>query len=269
MDYEEKKQARIERLNAKADKLLAESNSLLENGDKMLGAIPLGQPLVSQSLRSYHGRAVSKIDQSMEIREKAAYYRQKAIAAENNTAVYSDDPNAVAKLQDKLAQCEAKQEYMKAANRYYRQNGTMQGFEEIARLDESVKEGYPWGTAPFSSYALSNNNAEIHRLRKRIQSLGISRNGGYTGWEFEGGKAVANTEIMRLQLIFDERPDEEKRCILKQNGFRWSPSEGAWQRQLNNTAIYAAGRIDFIRPLSGDSPFQLQRKAVRSQGDSR
>ena len=26
-------------------------------------------------------------------------------------------------------------------------------------------------------------------------------------------------------------------------GFRWAPSENAWQRQLNNAGIYAARRI--------------------------
>lgn len=272
MDYEEKKQARIDRLHAKTQKLEEESRALFESGDKMLNAIPMGQPLVSQSLRSYHARAVSKIDRSMEIREKAEYYRQKAEAMEKNTAIYSDDPNAITKLQEKLAQCEAKQEYMKAANRYYRKNGTMLGYEEIkdeeaGQLDQNIRDDYSRENIPYPSYKLSYNNANIRRLRERIKSL--SQNMKFVGWEFSDGKAVANTEIMRLQLIFDERPDEEKRCILKQNGFRWSPSEGAWQRQLNNTAIYAAGRIDFIRPLSGDSPFQLQTKAVRSQGDSR
>lgn len=28
--------------------------------------------------------------------------------------------------------------------------------------------------------------------------------------------------------------------MLKSRGFRWSPSEGAWQRLLNNAGIYAA-----------------------------
>ena len=49
-------------------------------------------------------------------------------------------------------------------------------------------------------------------------------------------KVVENTEIMRLQLLFDGIPEVETRNILKSNGFRWSPSQKAWQRLLNDNA---------------------------------
>ena len=39
---------------------------------------------------------------------------------------------------------------------------------------------------------------------------------------------------MRIQLFFEGKPEPEVRDILKSNGFRWAPSVGAWQRQLNN-----------------------------------
>lgn len=63
-----------------------------------------------------------------------------------------------------------------------------------------------------------------------------------------------------MQLIFDEKPSAEQREVLKQNGFHWSPTEQAWQRLLNNNAIYAASRIDFLRPENGESPTELQSK---------
>ena len=50
---------------------------------------------------------------------------------------------------------------------------------------------------------------------------------------------MENTEIMRLQLIFDGKPEPEVRDILKSNGFRWAPSNQCWQRQLTNNAKYA------------------------------
>ena len=52
-------------------------------------------------------------------------------------------------------------------------------------------------------------------------------------------KVVENTEIMRLQIIFDGKPDPEVRTVLKKNGFKWAPSQGAWQRLLNTSARYA------------------------------
>ena len=52
-----------------------------------------------------------------------------------------------------------------------------------------------------------------------------------------------NNEIMRVQFIFPGKPDDETRAMLKENGFRWAPSQGAWQRQLNDAGKYAAHRV--------------------------
>ena len=56
-------------------------------------------------------------------------------------------------------------------------------------------------------------------------------------------KVVENTELMRLQLFFDGIPEAEIRNILKSNGFKWSPSNKAWQRLLNDNARYSLTRI--------------------------
>ena len=42
---------------------------------------------------------------------------------------------------------------------------------------------------------------------------------------------------------FDGKPDEATRALLKANGFRWSPSQGAWQRMLNDNGRYAAQKV--------------------------
>lgn len=59
----------------------------------------------------------------------------------------------------------------------------------------------------------------------------------------ESAEVVRNKEEMRLQLVFDGKPDEKTRGILKSNGFRWAPSNMAWQRLLNNNAEWALKRI--------------------------
>ena len=56
---------------------------------------------------------------------------------------------------------------------------------------------------------------------------------------FNGGKAILNREINRLQLLFDTKPDEEIRTLLKGRGFKWSRYEQAWQRLYNKNGIYA------------------------------
>ena len=167
------------------------------------------------------------------------------------------------KLKEKLQRLQKLQDHMKTVNAYYRKHGTMKGFgdltdEKAAEIDEKVKNGYSWVTVPYAAFQLSNNNAEINRLKKRIAVLEQRDETGFVGWKFEGGEAVANQEENRLQLIFDGKPTEEQRSQLKRWGFRWSPTNRAWQRQLNNNAIYAAGQIGFVRPLDGRTPHELQ-----------
>ena len=192
----------------------------------------------------------------------------------DNRVISSDDPNAIQKLQDKLEMCEKSQKYMKEVNAYYRKNGTCEGFPGMeaaraARLDESVRQAYSWDKQPFPSYALTNNSAEIRRLKQRIEKLTVNQEVGFVGWTFDGGEVVANSEENRLQILFDEKPDEQKRSALKGNGFKWSPSQGAWQRQLNDNAIHAASRMEFLRPESGESPVKLQPKAPKKDAPER
>ena len=180
--------------------------------------------------------------------------------------ISADDPNAVSKLESKLAKLEALQETMKAVNAYYRKNKTLDGCphlspEQIEKLKASMSGSYRANPKPFESYQLSNNNAEIHRLKDRITALTRRKELGYVGWEFDGGRVEANTADNRLQIFFDEKPDKEIREELKGNGFRYAPSAEAWQRQLNDNAIYAADRIKCIQPLTGERPTELQKRA--------
>ncbi len=75
-----------------------------------------------------------------------------------------------------------------------------------------------------------------------------------------GGRVEGNRSHNRLQIFFGDKPDEETRAALKSNDFRGAPSVGAWQRQLNDNAIYTADRLDCIRPLNGESPSELQKR---------
>lgn len=180
--------------------------------------------------------------------------------------ISADDPNAVHKLQEKLAGLEQSQETMKAVNAYYRKHKTLDGCpsltpEQIEKLKVDMAQGYHLEGKPFASWALSNNNAEIHRVKARIESLTRKAETGFVGWEFDGGKVEANQQENRLQIFFEEKPDEATRAALKSNGFRWAPSAEAWQRQLTPNAIFAANYLDCIKPITGERPTDLQRKA--------
>ena len=191
--------------------------------------------------------------------------------------ISADDPDAVSKLQSKLAKREALQETMKAVNAYYRKHKTVDGCphltpEQIEEMKSSMSSDWRANPQPFESYQLSNNNAEIRRLKERIATLTRQKEIGYVGWEFAGGKVEANVGDNRLQIFFDEKPAADTREKLKEYGFRWSPSAGAWQRQLNDNAIRAADYLACIAPLTGERPTQVQKRArqeTTAQAESR
>lgn len=173
--------------------------------------------------------------------------------------ISSDEQNAVAKLRAKLEQRINLQETMKAANAYYRTHGTVIGCDALTddqqrrvmqNIEQDLADPYVNSSSvrPFASYQLSNNNAEINRLKKRIAELQAQKEADISGWEFDGGEVVMNKDANRVQILFDEKPDEDLRSELKANGFRWAPSQGAWQRMLNANGIAAARRIEAIRP---------------------
>ena len=180
--------------------------------------------------------------------------------------ISADDPQAIQKLEAKLEKLQAAQETMKAVNAYYRKHKTLDGCpalsaERIEAMKEEMSSQWHIQDKPYPSWALSNNNAEIRRIKGRIAELTKKQETAYSGWEFEGGTVEMNREDNRLQIFFEEKPDEKTRETLKESGFRWSPKAGAWQRQLNDNAIYAADRLSCIKPLSGKSPVEIQKEA--------
>ena len=180
--------------------------------------------------------------------------------------ISADDPQAIQKLEAKLEKLQAAQDTMKAVNAYYRKHKTLDGCpnlsaERIEAMKAEMSSQWHIQDKPYPSWALSNNNAEIRRIKGRIAELTRKQETAYAGWEFDGGTVEMNREDNRLQIFFEEKPDEQTRETLKENGFRWSPKAGAWQRQLNDNAIYAADRLSCIKPLSGKSPVEIQKEA--------
>lgn len=163
--------------------------------------------------------------------------------------ISSDDANAIQKLREKLAQREREQEEMKAVNAFYRKHGTLDGCpslapEEAERLKASMARSWRAAPKPYESYLLSNNNQTIRSIKARISELEEKQGSpAQEGWSFDGGRVVMNQEENRVQILFDGKPDADIRSELKHAGFRWAPSQGAWQRMLNRDGIYAAKTI--------------------------
>lgn len=173
--------------------------------------------------------------------------------------ILSSDENAIEALEEKLADLTAAQERMKAANKAIRMKDVEEGNGVLASLGfseeeiEKLRTPDYCGRIGFPNYDLSNNNANIHRVSGRLASLKKVKEAGDTHTECEFCKIVEDTSSMRIKLIFEGKPEPEVREVLKSRGFRWAPSQGAWQRQLTANGKYAAEKaIEEIRKLKGE-----------------
>jgi hypothetical protein len=109
---------------------------------------------------------------------------------------------------------------------------------------EKMKINMPsYEKKPYPAWALSNNNAEIRRVKERIKQLEKLDTVEEDAITFKGGRLVINTEINRVQFVFDKKPQNVTMIILKNHGFHWSPSEGAWQRQRTINSIYVSKQL--------------------------
>ena len=161
--------------------------------------------------------------------------------------IKSGDADAVERLEYKLDRLKKLQETMKSVNAYYRKNKSVDGYPglsvtQIEAIKANMQEKF-CQDKPFMSYELANNNAEIRRVEKRLESLKTAKDAGNNEQENDYFRVVENAEIMRLQIFFDGKPDPEIRDVLKGKGFHWSPKNECWQRQLTNNARYALKEI--------------------------
>lgn len=166
-------------------------------------------------------------------------------------AVDLSDPHAREMLQEQLRKLQAALDNGKAMNAYYRKHKTMKGFPELsdevaAKMDKSISAAYSLAQKPMPDYELTSLRGKIKRVEARLAELDkrqAEQESPAENTKFDGGEIVRNLEADRLQILFDEKPDEETRAALKANGFRWSPRYNAWQRQLTANAESAARRI--------------------------
>ena len=249
-DFEERK-ARIAVTSAeRATKAIAARDAAYSAAAKIASYIPMGQPiLVGHHSEKRHRRALARMDaltrKSINENDKAKYYKRRAEAAVSNTAIFSDDPNVVEKLAEKVERLEKRQEMMKAVNKLVRKNdkeGLLDmGFSETT-IEALFKPDF-CGKIGFADYQIANNGANIRRLKKRLELEEKAAKCTTAEITINGVIIKDNVEDNRLQMFFDGKPSDEIRAELKANGFRWAPSVGAWMRSRGNASVYHASRI--------------------------
>ena len=247
-EFQSKRRRRADRYRELAEKHEYLSNQRHNAARRELEMIPPGQPiLVGHHSEKGHRAHLNRIDRhfakAKEHHDKADYFRRRAAAVDSNRAIFSDNPDASEKLIDKLERLKKRQGLMKRANQLIRK-ADREGLAELGFADAAIDKLFTtdWcGRIGFPDYALKNNSANIRRLEKRLAQIEKAHNDQTTEECFPNGvRLVDNVEENRLQVLFPEIPSETVRRQLKENGFRWSPAAGAWQRHRSNRATYLA-----------------------------
>jgi hypothetical protein len=259
-NYQIKQNEKRDRLEAAADRAEARSNAAYGRSDmsEKTSGIPFGQPiLVGHHSEGRHRAAIKRADNAMrksvEEDKNAKRLRAKADGI-GKGGISSDDPTAISQLEAQIFACKASQDLMREGNkivrRYLKKGYCAEYQAEMEKLRPGMREDQARGILEpdfagrpgFPSYAMSNNNANIKRMEKRVEALKAASEREQVEIAKEGFKVVQNVEENRLQFVFDGKPSEAVRKIMKSNGFRWAPSQEAWQRQLTNNAIWSGKR---------------------------
>ncbi len=163
--------------------------------------------------------------------------------------IMAGDADAIERLAVKLANMERTQAVMKLANTGIRKHAKAGadaqtlalvelGFSP-SRAAELLKPDYA-GRIGFADYELKNNNANIRRVRERLQQLERAHAQPVREVKGEGVRLEEDPPANRVRLFFDGKPDADTRKRLRDGGFRWTPSLEAWQAYINYRTLELA-----------------------------
>lgn len=191
-------------------------------GDIAFNTQPGHIPLRARVIRA-EDRAFANLDVAEHHDSKAA-----GLAAQLDRAIFSDDQNATAELEERIAANEAKRDRMKLVNRLYKK-GDDAGLAEIGldleRLKAKLTEaGAYWGSAPHLPYELTNLGARIRADRERIEAIKVRQARTEQAEQAPDGVVIEGNEWVRV--TFAEKPEREILDALKAAGFRWG--QGSW-----------------------------------------
>ena len=203
---------------------------LVEESREILRHIPPGQPiLVGHHSEKRHRAAIAKANKKMTKAVDAFNRADREARKCESTSIMSDDSEAVALLRQKLEKLEAKREAIKAHNRQAKKKAPL--FEQPTK-----DEKYP-------GYVLKNLGANIRSVQKRIEEVESVNDSEDLDFEFDEFHVYTDRDDGRIRIQFDGKPDIEVRTLLKKYSFKWSPSNGVWQRKITANAMSATQRL--------------------------
>jgi hypothetical protein len=212
--YEQKQEARRERLAARAERLAEKSQQAFARSSRAMDGIPFGQPiLVGHHSEGRHRAALKRSDNAMrQCCELLKQANETARRAESigSGGISSDDPDAVTKLEQRLAELEAKRIKIKARDH--------------------------------ESWELSNLAANIRRIKQRIAELKRPAP-KFNPIDTPLYSVTLDVEENRIVLKLKERISKEAFKGLRHQAWLWSPTRNAFVKKLSAHALMTVSWI--------------------------
>jgi hypothetical protein len=193
-----------------------------------------------------------RLQELVEFRERALAAIRRALTPELRP-VMAGDSDAVERLKAKIAAAEELQQRMKAANAAIRKYAKAGAEAQTAALvalgltkanaEELLKPDFA-GRIGFADFELQNNNANIRRMKKRLEQISAAKAEATTEVAGDDGVSLEDCPAEnRIRIRFPGKPASDVRTDLKANGFRWAPTLGCWQAYRNHHSLAYAQRF--------------------------
>ena len=162
MTYRQRRLAKAARLRGWAETRVERANATLASFDHYRGdwafATQPGRIPERDRMNRAEARSFESLDKADRMAARAA-----SIEAAADHAIYSDDPDAIERLRERIAERERKRDDRKSANAAYRKEHAAE-LRTMTAYERSV-------AVPWPPYSITNLTQDIARLRARLTGL--------------------------------------------------------------------------------------------------
>ncbi|MEK7767312.1 MAG: hypothetical protein AAB368_13865, partial [bacterium] len=177
-------------------------------------------------------RLIKREERAFEDVKMAEHHESKAAGLERqlDRSVFSDDTDAIERLEARIAQHEKARDQKKRINALYRK-GDASGLAAMGLSLDTLRAkcaaaGPYWGDKPFLAYELTNLGARIRSDKERIEEI-KRRQVRTEAAEASGGVSIEGAEGSEyVRVTFAEKPERDVLDALRGAGFWWGG--GSW-----------------------------------------
>jgi hypothetical protein len=177
----EMREGRRDRRREWAEGRRSKADAAHQDSADAVAPIPMGQPILKgHHSQRRHERALERSRktaiQAVEHSKMAEHHDARAdnIDGQLETSIFDDDPDAIERLRDRIAQAEQSRDRIKSFNASCRRGQpdlTLLNDDERSDLRSIVQVGFAGPKGQFPSYKLSNLGGRIRGYRQRLERL--------------------------------------------------------------------------------------------------